>query len=297
DASDSVDSQGNDTLQYVLVVSAHDQGDSIVPAYQWGLWGRMTDIVSVVNETVASDGTVTNATYDSCGCEQIPGFPDRVMAPQETTGSIPASDYDGHHPVLRDASATNYLSDQGTTAFRFQQAPMAAPPASQDRSDIMDIHPWTYKISNEELPREHVISTSPDNLLVGDYRQYAIVYYDIAESGAQAIQFEIKLAGDPTWYSSDYRQVTGGVPSTFPFHDGGLHRSAVKLPLDWARRSVVGFRVRLAADFGSLTPGSAQVASLQVLEVTHGWEVVQRELPPVTIYSAPSLVPGAAAGL
>lgn len=96
--------------------------------------------------------------------------------------------------MLSDASATNYLSDQGTTPFRFQQAPMAALPAGQVRSTVMDEHPWTSELSNEELPREHVISTDPDSLLVGNYRQYAIVDYDISEHGAQGVQFEIKLA-------------------------------------------------------------------------------------------------------
>jgi len=289
DAGDTVDSHGNHSLEYVLVVSAHDQGDSIVPAYQWGLWGRMTDIVTVVDETVAPTGEVTQATYASCGCEQIPDFPDWVMAPEETTASIPAADFDGHHPVLRDASATNYLSDVGTTPFRFQQAPVAAPPPGQVREEVMDAHPWTYQISNEELPREHVISTSPDDLLVGDYRQYAIIDSNIVEHGAQDIEFEIRVAGDPTWYSTDYRQMTAGIPSTFPFNDGGHTRTVVKLPLGWAQ--ITGLRIRLDDTFGSLTPATAQVLSLEVLQVTSGWHVVGRRLPTaISIYSMPSLV-------
>jgi hypothetical protein len=252
DASDAVEAGGDHSLQYVLAVSAHDQGDSIVPAYQWALWGRMTDIVSIVDETVAPDGAVTQATYASCGCEQIPDFPDWVMAPEETTASIPLSDYDGHHPVLRNASATNYLSDTGTTPFRFQQAPLAAPPPGQVREEVMDAHPWTYQISNEELPREHLISTNPDDLLVGDYRQYAIIDSNIVEQGAQDVQFEIQVAGNPTWYSTDYRQMTAGVPSTIPFNDGGHTRTVVKLPLGWGR--ITGLRIRLDASFGSLTP-------------------------------------------
>ena len=71
---------------------------------------------------------------------------------------------------------------------------MAAPPAGQVRSIVMDEHPWTYELSNEELLREHAILTDPDSLLVGNYRQYAIGDYDISEHGAQGVQFEIKLA-------------------------------------------------------------------------------------------------------
>lgn len=290
DASDVTNAAGEQVLSYTYVISAHDQGDSIVPAYQWALWGRMTDIVSMVEETVAPDGTIVSASYASCGCEGIPLFPDWVMAPQETTAAIPASAYDGHHPVLRDASATNYLSDRGTSPFRFQQAPMAAPPPGQLRSAVMDAHPWTYQVSNQELPREHLISTSPDNILVGDYRQYAVIDADVSQHGAQDVQFEIRLAGDPTWYSTDYRQMTAGVPSTFPFNDGGHHRTVVKLPLDWGSRAIVGLRVRLDAPVG--TTASGTVPFLRVLEVTRHWRVVTRAYPrPVPVYSAPSLVP------
>jgi hypothetical protein len=290
DASDSPGPSGDQQLSYTYVISAHDQGDSIVPAYQWGLWGRMTDIVTMVAETVAPDGAVLSASYASCGCEGIPDFPDSVMAPQETTAPIPAGDYDGHHPVLRDASATNYLSDQGTTPLRFQQAPVAAPPPGQVREEVMDANPWTYEISNEELPREHVISTDPDDILVGDYRQYAIIDSDVVPHGAQDVQFEIRLAGDPGWYSTDYRQMTAGVPSTFPFNDGGHDRTVIKLPLDWGRRAIVGLRVRLDAPAGTTATG--EVESLEVLEVTSDWRVVARSYPqPVPVYSAVSLEP------
>ena len=73
----------------------------------------------------------------------------------------------------------------------------------------MDAHPWTYAISNEELPREHAISTNPDDILVGDYRQYAIIDSDISTSGSDSVQFELQLDNQPTWYSTDYEQMSG----------------------------------------------------------------------------------------
>lgn len=292
DSSAARTTRGDTKLSYVLVVSAHDQGDSLVPAYQWGLWGRMTDIVSIVQEVVEPDGTVQSATYASCGCESIPDYPDWVMAPEETTASIPPSDYDGTHPVLRDATATNYLSDKGTTPFRFEQAPVAAPAPGRLRTAVMDEHPWTYQICNEELPREHLISTSPYDLLVGDTRQYAIVDYDVAEIGAQDVEVDIRLAGSSTWFSSDYRQATGGIPSTFPLDGGGHHRTVVKLPLDWGNRAITGLRIRLDTKPGSLTPASGRVLSLRVLEITTHWKVRVRRLPSsVPVIAGPSLVP------
>lgn len=292
DASATPAPGGATTLDYVLVVSAHDQGDSLVPAYQWGVWGRMTDIVSIVQETVAPDGAVRSATFASCGCESLPAYPDWVMAPEETTAPIPSSNYAGTHPVLRDATATNYLSDQGTTPFRFAQAPVAAPPAGHLRTAIMDEHRWTYRICNEELPREHLISTDPDDLLVGDTHQYAIVDYDIVASHAQDVEVDIRLAGSATWYSSDYRQATAGVPSTFPLDGPGHHRTVVKLPLDWGRRAITGLRIRLDTEAGSPVPASGRVLSLRVLEVTDDWTVIARHLPAtVPVVAEPSLVP------
>ncbi|MHB8440220.1 MAG: hypothetical protein ACYDD4_13835, partial [Acidimicrobiales bacterium] len=290
DVAQSTDNAGNVDLGYTYVISAHDQGDSIVPAYQWALWGRMTDIVSVMDETVSPGGSVLSASYASCGCESIPHFPDSVMAPVETSASLPAGDFHGTHPVIRDASATNYASDNGTTAFRFQQAPVLAPPPGQVREAVMDEHPWTYQLSNEELPREHVISTNPRDLLVGDYRQYAVIDSDVEQSRAQDVQFDVQLAGDPTWYSTDYRQMTGGVPSTFPFNDGGHNRTVIKLPLDWGGRAITAMRIRLEAPAGS--SASARLVSLEVLEVTDTWQVLSRTLPAqVTIVSGTSLEP------
>lgn len=288
DLADTVLADGSHRLDYVYVISAHDQGDSIVPAYQWGLWGRMTDIVSMLSETVSPVGQVTNATYASCGCESLPAFPDSVMAPQETTAPFTGTWY-GTHPVLRDATATNYLSDQGTTPYRFQQAPVAAPGPGELRDAVMDQHPWTYEISNEELPREHPIDTSPQTPLVGDYRQYAIVDADLAVAGATSVEVDMQLAGDPTWYSSDYRQ-TASLPTTFPFHTGGHWRTVVKLPMDWGGRAITGLRLVLDAPVGGAAP-SVTVHAFRLLEVTPAWTVVARHTPTLQVVTGTALVP------
>jgi hypothetical protein len=289
-AADTPGSGGSHQLQYVYLISAHDQGDSLVPAYQWGLWGRMTDIVTMLNETVTSTGQVEHATYASCGCENIALFPDTVMALEETTAPVQSTPF-FTHAVLRDATATNYLSDKGTTPFRFQQLPVAAPPAGQVREAMMDEHPWTYQISSEELPREHLISTSPDNLLVGDYPQYGIVDSNLTVTGTVAVEFAVQLAGDPTWYSTDYQQMTLGVPSTFIFNNGGHGRSAIKLPLTWAQHAVVGFRIRLEVAPGATVKPTVVVHSLELLALTPAWTVVSVPLPPISVTTSTALDP------
>lgn len=288
-ADQSTGADGSHTLSYTYVISAHDQGDSIVPAYQWGTWGRMTDIVSVITEQVAADGTVTSAQYSSCACEGTP-YPDRLQSPTDSAEQPFTGSWLGHHPMLRDATATNYLSQDGTTDYRFQQSPVSGPQPGQVREAVMDAHPWTYFVSNQELPREHLISTSPDDILVGDYRQYAIVDSDISTSGSDAVEFELQLAGDPTWYSTDYEQMTAGEPSTFAFHDGGHNRSVIKLPLGWESEPITAFRVRATVSPGS-PPATIKINSLRVLGLTPDWQVTERTLPPVTVYQAPALVP------
>jgi hypothetical protein len=289
-SADTPGVDGSHQLSYVLVISAHDQGDSIVPAYQWGLWGRMTDIVSILSETVSATGAVSDATYASCGCESLPLFPDSLEAPEETTAPVGSTPF-FTHPVLRDASATNYLSDKGTSPYRFEQLPVAAPPSGQLRDAVMDDHPWSYQISNEELPREHVISPDPDDLLVGDYRQYGIVESNLSVTGTLAVEFEIRLAGSATWYSTDYEQMTLGIPSTIPFNNGGFTRSAVKLPPDWQSQAISGFKIRLEVAPGSKTAPTLVIHELKLLEVTPDWTVATVTLPPIGIVISTSLEP------
>ncbi len=289
DAATVANADGSHIVSYALVISAHDQGDSIVPAYQWGTWGRMTDLVSILTETVAPNGSVTSATYASCGCESLPYYPDRVMSPQETSASF-AGTWWGHHPVLRDATATNYLSDQGTTAFRVQAAPVAAPPAGDLRSAVMDLNPWTYYVDNQELPREHVISTDPATLAVGDVAQYAIIDANLTVTNGASVAVDIRLAGDPTWYSNDYRQATAGVASTFPFHGSGHWRTVVKLPPGWGAGSLAAVQLRLDVPPGTADP-SVVVHSFAVLEITPGWSVVAAALPPLGVVTGTSIEP------
>jgi hypothetical protein len=276
-------------LTYSYIISAHDQGDSVVPAYQWGTWGRMTDIVETISEQVGADGKIVSAKYSSCGCEGTP-FPDGVQSPSDSITKSFAGSWLDHHPMLRDATATNYLSDQGTTAYRFQQAPMVGPASGELEETVMDAHPWSYEVSNQELPREHPISHSPSNLLVGDYRQYAIVDADLDTSGSDSVQFDIKLAGSSTWYTTDYAQMASGVASTFPFHDGGHSRWVIKLPTNWEGRRITSFRIRLTVTPGD-PPATLAVHSLRLLEVTNGWRVRERALPRYTVEDVPALIP------
>ena len=70
------------------------------------------------------EGSVTRAQYLWGG--EPSGFPDSQTALQEVDRPFTGIWW-GKHPVLRDATGNNDFSDFGSTPFRFQLAPVAAP--------------------------------------------------------------------------------------------------------------------------------------------------------------------------
>jgi hypothetical protein len=135
---------GTASLAYTVIWTHEDVGTGIVAADLWGSWGRMTDIETVLHETVdPHTGKVRSATYLSCGCEQLPVYPDisNELPPSGETEKDFHGTWFGAHAVLRDATGNNDESDSGTTSFRFQQSLVAAPAAGQTREGAMDAHP------------------------------------------------------------------------------------------------------------------------------------------------------------
>ena len=132
-----------------MIWSHEDAGTGFVPFLLAGSWGRLTDIENAISFTVAPDGSVER--------RQLPvGRPaarlPRHRRARSSETDVPfAGSYWGHHPILRDATGNNDFSDQGTTAFRFQQAPVAPPAPDQPREAVMDANPWTYQVMGEEI--------------------------------------------------------------------------------------------------------------------------------------------------
>ncbi len=115
-------SGGGNLLTYVIVWSHEDAGTGFLPFLEWGTWGRMTDIENAISFTVKPDGSVSGAKY-LWGGEPLTGFPDSQSALKEVDKPF-AGTWWGHHPVIRDATGNNDFSDEGTTPFRFQLAPV-----------------------------------------------------------------------------------------------------------------------------------------------------------------------------
>jgi len=270
---------GATNLSYTVIWSHEDTGTGFVPFLEWGTWGRMTDIENAISFTVAADGSTSNASY-LWGGEPATGFPDSQGAIQEVDVPFTGT-WDGHHPVLRDATGNNDFSQQGTTPFRFQLAPVPGPAPGQNREAVMDANPFTYQISGEEVTRWYGdVSTDPQSAQPGDARQYATIDLDTSGSGVSSIAVELQLSGGSTWYASDLH--TG-----YPAHGTGHVRTVVKLPPGWQSQPITGVRVQAYPP--SAAP-SVVVKGLSVLALQNDWSLTTQAIPtPVVVVGATAI--------
>ena len=91
-----------------------------------------------------------------------------------------------------------------------------------------------------------------------------------------ATAVDIQLSGSSQWYSGDYG-------SGFPLQDGGHGRTAVKLPLDWQKRTITGLKILYYQS--GLKPSVRDVA-VTVLGLTPSYTLEYPALPPVEIEAA-----------
>jgi hypothetical protein len=272
DATATPEPGGATKLSYTVVWSHEDAGTGFLPFLEDGEWGRLTDIEDAISFTVAADGSVSGAQY-LWGGEPATGFADSEGALQEVDEPFQGT-WDGHHPIVRDATGNNDFSDHGTTPFRFQLAPVPGPGPGQAREAVMDANPFTYQVMGEEVDRWYGDgSPDPNSPQPGDARQYAYVDLSTSGSSVSSVAVALQLAGSGTWYSSDFG--TG-----FPLSGTGHVRTVVKLPTDWLAQGVTGVRVQVLP--ASAAP-SVTVNGLQVEGLTAGWELEPVTLPQAVV--------------
>ena len=264
-------SGGATRLTYVIVWSHEDAGTGFLPFLEWGTWGRMTDIENAISFTVKPNGSVSGAQY-LWGGEPAVGFPDSQSALKEVDKPF-AGTWWGHHPVLRDATGNNDFSDEGTTPFRFQLAPVAAPAPGLPRDTVMDANPFTYQVMADEVARWYAdTSTNANSPEPGQATQYAIVDLNTAGKGVSSVAVDLQLSGYPGWFRSDFGW-------GYPLVSTGHVRTVVKLPLGWAAQRVTG--VRVVVEPPSAAAGLT-VRSLHIEQFT-GTAVVQVPTPAAVV--------------
>lgn len=282
DATATPVANGATTLSYTVIWSHEDTGTGFVPFLEWGTWGRMTDIENAISFTVASDGSVSNAS-DLWGGEPATGFPDSQGAIQEVDQPF-TGQWDGHHPILRDATGNNDFSQSGTTPFRFQLAPVPGPAAGQTRESVMDANPFTYTISGQEVARWYGdVSTDPQSPQPGDARQYASIDLDTSGTAVSSIAVDLQLAASPTWYASDLH-------SGYPANGTGHIRTVVKLPTGWQSQPITGVQLQV---YPPSAASSVTVNSIKVLALQPNWSLTTETIPTPLVVGGITSVPTA----
>lgn len=177
---------GDPFLQYTVIFSNEDGGTSTRALM--ARWGRATDIEYVYRAFLTADGRVRRATIQAKDHKEL-----------EFRGKL-----DGSHPLLMPITDNNMIGEaDAPTAVRYQIAPILVDLAGHSREQVMDQHPFAYRVMAKELKRE------------GKLRPYGIVDGEKVSDPIDYLYFEMKLAnseasvatlvrlkGAPRWYSS-----------------------------------------------------------------------------------------------
>lgn len=205
--------RGITTIQYTIIFSNEDGGTP--PDGLMACWGRLTDIEWVYRVVLNAQGEVVQEEYQ-----------DTDEKPAIFRGAK-----EGRHPFLRDVTTNNMFADTGTSQYRFALVPTEALP-DVAREEMMDRHPWMYRVMAEEWAREKQELTEeigdPDTRAVSDPRNYLYVEFrsrPLPDQSCDAkLAIQVKLRDGDRWYSSDHGEDSLRVQSE------GWRRTAIELP-------------------------------------------------------------------
>ena len=198
-------------IRYSVIFTNEDGGTET--SALMARWGRTTDIEWIYEVKIDSNNKVVGgATFQGVRHET------REFHGREHSG----------HPELIVASDNNNVSDSGESEMRFALRPIPFDLSHNSREEVMDRHPWIYRLMSGELLREGKISeTSPNGNQggnkVADPRRYLYLEAQ-SEQHNSTIRFAVKLKGDQTWYSSDLGN------NRYRIDRSGYFRTTVRLP-------------------------------------------------------------------
>ena len=220
---------GHSVIEYSVVWSNEDGGTD-TPGLM-ARWGRSTDIEWVYRVEVNRAGhRVRGSGVYQAGGHQTLRFRGR---------------YDGTHPLLETCTSNNNMCDTVDGPMRFALSTREVRPVEQPREYLMDTHPWTYSVMAQEMLREGKIETpsDPATPAVGDQRSYLYVAVDhdttpAASEAGVGLAVDVRLAGNPTTYSSDHQVPQWSVNRDVPA------ATTVELPVGTTPADVVAVSVR-----------------------------------------------------
>jgi hypothetical protein len=174
-----------DRLTYTVIFSNEDGGTQTTALM--ARWGRTTDIEWVCEARISAEGEAR--TIFQAANHQNTQF---------------AGGLEADHPLMFVATVNNNFSDHGRSEMRFAPRPLPFDARTASREEMMDRHPWTYRVMADEMIREGKITDErKPGQAINDLRNY--VYFDVSsnQTGA-AISVAVKLKGDPVWRASDW---------------------------------------------------------------------------------------------
>jgi len=198
---------GRRELRYSVVFSHEDGG---TPADRlMATWGRVTDIELVYTVELDAAGGIRREEYQG---------KDHVFARF-------AGRKEGRHPVLHVVTRNNMLRDRGRKTPRVAPAPVAFVLDGVSREAVMDAHPWTYRVSAQEVRRQGLVSMRPGRKRIRDPRRFAYLEACGDLQDAQ-VAFDLGFAAPSgrRWVASD------AAGERFRLARGGCFRAAVELP-------------------------------------------------------------------
>ncbi|MEO7144164.1 MAG: response regulator [Bryobacteraceae bacterium] len=198
---------GQSILQYTVIFSNEDGGTSTRALM--ARWGRTTDVEYVYRAWLGGNGQVERAAIQADGHKEI-----------EFRGQR-----DGAHPMLIPSTDNNMVSDGGPSAIRYQIAPVMVDLTGHSREEVIDRHPFAYRIMAEELPRENKLRPfgTVDDHKISDPRNYLYLEAKVQNAGSGFAAL-VRLKGDARWRSSNLGR------EDYAIERSGWVRTTVELP-------------------------------------------------------------------
>ncbi len=216
---ESVTARSGPNYTYTAIFSNEDGGTQTTALM--ARWGRTTDIEWICESQIGAEGAASV-----------------MFQGAEHKDTRFAGKFEADHPLMFVTTVNNNFSDQGRSEMRFAPRPTAFDTRTASREEMMDRHPWTYRVMADEMIREEKITQErKPGQLINDLRNY--VYFDISsnQTGA-ALSVAVKLKDDPVWRTSDW-----GIPN-YKIDRSGNFRTTALLPKRARLEDIEGIAVR-----------------------------------------------------
>jgi hypothetical protein len=217
-------------LRYSVVFTNEDGGTPVDRLM--ATWGRTTDVEFVYAVELDDAGRALAETIQGKGHELVPF----------------AGRHEGRHPLLWVVTDNNMVGDRGATSVRFGPAPLRADLADRSREAVMDDHPWTYRVSSEEVRREGRVEAGapPGSERIPDPGRFVFLEACApSENATLAVSIGVRGPdGGLSWHASDAGGPTFRVVRAAHNFPNGCFQAAVALPsgADEAAIRAVRFR-------------------------------------------------------